>query len=88
VDFFLLIIRELLKIKFLDLRNKHLKKDEKSWLADDFEIWYRSLDIDFKQLSLIIFCRICHIKGILLYREIDFFESFQGILDFSKLKSC
>jgi hypothetical protein len=31
------------------------KKNGKSWLADDFEILSKGLDVDFKQLFLITF---------------------------------
>jgi hypothetical protein len=50
-------------------------------LADDFDIWYGGLDVDSKQLFLITFCRICYIKGTLLYSKIVFFENFHDILD-------
>jgi hypothetical protein len=43
-----------------------MEKNEKSWLADDFEIFSRALDVDSKQLFLIHFCRIYHIKDTLL----------------------
>jgi hypothetical protein len=43
-------------------------------------------DVDSKQLFLITFCRIYHIKGTL--QKNRFFENFQGIPDFSKLKLC
>jgi hypothetical protein len=46
----------------------------KSWLADDFEILSRGLNVDSKQLFLITFCRIYHIKGTLLYRKIGFLK--------------
>jgi hypothetical protein len=54
-------------------------------LADDFKILSKGLDVDSKQLFLIIFGRIYHIKGTL--QKNRFFENFQGILDFSKLKN-
>jgi hypothetical protein len=57
-----------------------------SWPITNFEIWYMGLDIDSKRFFVITFCRICHIKGTLLYRKIGFFENFQSILDFSKQK--
>jgi hypothetical protein len=40
-----------------------MEKNEKSWLADDFEILSKGLDVDSKQLFLITFCRIYHTKG-------------------------
>jgi hypothetical protein len=49
-------------------------------MADDFEILSRGLDVDYKQLFLITFCCIYHIKGTL--QKNRFFENFQGILDF------
>jgi hypothetical protein len=48
-----------------------MEKKEKSWLADDFEILSKGLDVDSKQLFLITFCRIYHIKGTL--QENSFF---------------
>jgi hypothetical protein len=45
------------------------KKYEKPWLAVDFKILCKGLDVDSKQLSLITFCRIYHIKGTLLYKK-------------------
>jgi hypothetical protein len=53
------------------------KKYEKPWLVVDFKILCKGLDVDSKQLSLITFT----------LQKNRFFESFQGILDFSKLKS-
>jgi hypothetical protein len=46
-----------------------MKKNEKSYLADDFEILSVGQDVDSKQLFLITFCRIYHIKGTLLYKK-------------------
>jgi hypothetical protein len=59
-----------------------MEKNEKLWLADDFEILSKGLDIDSKQLFLITFCRIYHIKGTLLYRKIGFLKISKEYLTF------
>jgi hypothetical protein len=50
--------------------------------------WPMILKFGSEQLFLVAFCRVCHIRGTLLHRKGGFFESFQGILDFSKLGLC
>jgi hypothetical protein len=46
----------------------------KNQLAHDFEILSRALDVDSKQIFLIIFCRIYHIKSTLFYRTLGFLK--------------
>jgi hypothetical protein len=58
------------------------KKYEKLWLAVDFKILCKGLDVDSKQLSLITFCRIYHIKGTLLYKKIGFLKVSKEYLTF------
>jgi hypothetical protein len=59
-----------------------MEKNEKSYLANDFEILSRGLDVDSKQLLLMTFCRIYHIKGTLLYRKIGFLKISKAYLTF------
>jgi hypothetical protein len=54
--------------------------------CNDFEILSKDLDVDSEQIFLITSRRVYHMKGT--SQKNKFFENFQGILDFSKLKLC
>jgi hypothetical protein len=54
--------------------------------CNDFEILSKDLDVNSEQIFLITSCRVYHMKGT--SQKNKFFENFQGILDFSKLKLC
>jgi hypothetical protein len=47
-----------------------------------FYLGGRGLDVDSKQLFLISFSRIYHIKGTLLYKKIDFLKISKAYLTF------